>query len=724
MRLRFFFFTFAFITGASILSYAHEGMWLPMLINKYNYADMQKAGCKLTASQIYNINQACIKDAIVALDHGECSGSIISDQGLLITNHHCGYEAIQQHSTVDKDLLTQGFWATRLQEELPIENKTISFLVRMEDVTSKVLAEVTPNMNESDRSEKITKAIKKITDENETGNGLEASVESMFEGNEYYLFIYKTYRDIRLVGAPPSSIGKFGGETDNWMWPRHTGDFCLMRVYGSSTGEPADYSKDNAPIKPKSFLPISLNGFKEGDFAMIMGYPGSTDRYLTSYGIKQKLEQLNPAEIKMKTAKMAVMKAFMDKNEALQIAYASDYAYLANFQKKAIQESKALEHLKVYDDKKNLEDTFAQWVKASPDRITKYGTVLSDLEKVYKEKMEEHTDETATYIIETLTGAGILYLAYQMNPLMDAIGDKIKQKEEIDKFRSKVEEHFKSYNTEVDKELMVTVLNLFKENVPQVYMPDFYKTINRKYKGDTRKFVESLYKNSVLSTHEKLEAFMDNPNKKKLSRDPAIKTANSLLSSYLLIHFAEMPQADTFSRARRLFIDGLCQMNPDGDYYADANSTMRLTYGDIKAYKPYDAVSYDYRTTLSGVMEKEIPNDQEFSVPAKLKQLYEHKDFGQYAEHNDIPVCFLATLDITGGNSGSAVMNSQGELIGVAFDGNSEAMSSDIKYDEQLQRTICVDIRYVLYVIDKFAGAGYLLNELKIDKGAQASNIN
>ncbi|NVO20225.1 MAG: S46 family peptidase [Bacteroidetes bacterium] len=696
--------------------FADEGMWLPMLISRFNIADMQKMGCKLTADQIYSVNQACIKDAIVALDHGGCSGSIISGKGLLITNHHCGYEAIAGQSTVDHDYLTDGYWAMRPEEELPIPGKTVSFLVRMEDVTSTVLSGVNETMKEEDRNKIIEHAIDSLTKEVEGNTQLEASVESMFAGNEYYLFVYQTYRDIRLVGAPASGIGKFGGETDNWMWPRHTGDFCILRVYSGADGNPSEYSKENIPYHGKYFLPISMAGVKEGDFSIIMGYPGSTDRYLTSYGIQEKINLTNPADILLKTAKMDIIKSFMDKSDALRISYASDYAYLANFQKKSIQETKALTRLKVFDDKKKQEDAFEAWARQNQDRADKYGTVISEFADIYKTKEEDKSDVAETYLQEMLMGAKVLLFAYKANELASVLEEKGDFSATVADYRQRAEEFYKDYNPEVDKQILEKMMELYKKNLPEQYYPETFKLVDRKFKGDFGKYADYLYKKSILASKEKFNSFLDHPRAKKLQKDPAFMASNSFLASYILVRVIQMGYEDRFNIARRKYIAGLKEMDPGMKYYPDANSTLRLTYGQVKPYEAADAVSFDYRTTYKGILEKDDPSNPEFTVPKKLENLLASKDFGDYAENGVLPVCFLTTHDITGGNSGSPVLNANGELIGLAFDGNSESMSSDIKYDENLQRTICVDIRYVLFVIDKFAGAGYLLNEMKLQK--------
>jgi len=668
-----------FITILSFFAKADEGMWLPMLVSKYNISTMQQMGLKLSAEQIYSVNQACLKDAIISLDHGGCTGSIISQKGLLITNHHCGYEAIAEQSSVGTDFLTDGFWAMRPEEELPIPGKTVSFLVRMEDVTARILAKVTPEMDEGERGQAIQKESDLLIKETETGSDYEVSVESMFEGNEYYMFVYQTFTDVRMVGAPPSSIGKFGGDTDNWMWPRHTGDFCLLRVYSGVDGKPAEYSKDNKPMQPKYFLPVSLAGVKEGDFSMILGYPGVTDRYLTSYGIQQKLTQTNPAEIKAKWAKMEVMKEYMDADDATRIAYAGDYAYLGNFWKKSLQESKALLRLKVYDDKKRMEDEFHAWVNEDENRKAIYGSVLDDFKSVYETSAQTRASEAITYAEELLSGARILYIAFQSGELSSRF-DSADFNEMISINKTRADKFYKTFNPELEKDLLKKMLQLYADNVAPDYIPDIYKTIDKKYKGDVGKYVDQMFARSIFASEARLMEFLNNPRKKTLEKDPAFVAANSFLSSYMIARLAEMMNEDKFTKARRLYIAGLREMKPGTTFYSDANSTMRLTYGSAKPYKPADALFADYYTTLQGVMEKEDSTNQEFIVSPKLKELYNKKDFGQYADNGVMHVCFLTTHDITGGNSGSPVINGKGELVGLAFDGNSEAMSSDIKF--------------------------------------------
>ncbi len=714
MKNRIILFALSMMLGFSSISRAEEGMWLPLMLSKLNYADMQKKGLKLTAEQVYSLNQACIKDAIVSLDHGNCTGEIISGEGLLLTNHHCGYEAIQTQSSVNHDYLTDGFWAMNSGEELTNPGKTVSFLLRMEDVTARVLANVTAGMTEDDRKAKIEMAIKAVQKDAIGDTHYEASVESMFEGNEYYLFVYETFKDIRLVGAPPSAIGKFGGDTDNWMWPRQTGDFCLLRVYAGPDGKPATYDKQNVPYKPKYVLPISLSGIKEGDFAMIWGYPGATDRYVTSYGIKMKLDQLNPADIILKRKKMDIEKAAMDADAKVRIQYASKYAYLGNFWKKSVEESKALRKLKVYDDRKVSEDAFGKWVSQDDARVKRYGLVLPDLAGVFAVRSIDSAELSTSYFFETFMGPDVLMMAYKADELAQYLDTGKGADSALTAFRLSSAAIYKDYDEVTDKKIMAAMFEMYYKDVPEIYHPAFLSKAQRKYHGDFGKYVDHLYKRSLFATGDRMAAFLVRPDSRKIKKDPIMKITSDLIGSYMRLRATQNVTEDTYQAAKRKLMAGLQEMNPAEKFYPDANSTMRVTYGSVKGYSPGDAVEYAMQTTLKGVMEKEDPTNEEFIVPAKLKVLYENKDYGQYGENGIMPVCFLTDNDITGGNSGSPVINGRGELIGAAFDGNSESMSSDIKFNPTLQRTIVADIRYILFVIDKYAGAGYLLKEMNL----------
>jgi hypothetical protein len=714
MKNRIILFTLGIVLGFSSLARADEGMWLPLLLNRINYTDMQLKGLKLSKDQLYSLNQACLKDAIISLDHGSCTGEMISGEGLLLTNHHCGYEAIQTQSSVNHDYLTDGFWAMKADEELPNPGKTVSFLLRMEDVSDRVLADVKAGMSEADRKDKIEAAIAAIQKDAVGSTYYEATVESMFEGNEYYLFVYETFTDVRLVGAPPSAIGKFGGDTDNWMWPRQTGDFCLLRVYTGADGKPAVYAKDNVPYKPKYVLPISLKGVKEGDFAMIWGYPGATDRYVTSFGIKMKLDQLNPADIKLKRKKMDIQKAAMDADAKIRIQYASKYAYLGNFWKKSLEESKALRKLKVYEDRKASEDAFAKWADQDEARRTKYGRVLPDLAEVFAARSADSSELSTSYFFETISGPEILMLAYKSNELADVPGKGAALDSAVAAFSQEADAVYKDFDQATDKKIMAAMFAMYRDDVADIYHPGFFRTVQKKFKGDFVKYVDHLYKKSIFATADKMKAFLANPDTKKLKKDPIMRTTSDLIGAYMRMRMTESLTEEKYAAAKRLLIAGLQEMDPALKFYPDANSTMRVTFGSVQGYAPADAVEYAMQTTLKGVMEKEDPANEEFIVPAKLKVLYQNKDYGQYGENGIMPVCFLTNNDITGGNSGSPVINGNGELIGAAFDGNSESMSSDIKFNPTLQRTIVCDIRYILFVIDKYAGAGYLIKELKL----------
>ncbi len=695
---------------------ADEGMWLPLFIERLNYVDMQKEGLKLTAEEIYSVNNSSLKDAIIQFGNG-CTGEIISNQGLVLTNHHCGYGAIQSHSSTQHDYLADGFWAMNMKEELKNEGLTARFLVRIEDVTPRILKDLNDNMSEAERSEAITKLAKTITDEAENGTGYQARVASFFKGNEFYLFVYEVFRDVRLVGAPPSSIGKFGADTDNWMWPRHTGDFSLFRVYTNAEGKPADYNENNVPLKPRHHLPVSLAGVEKGDFAMIMGYPGGTDRYMTSWGVDQAININNPTIVNIRAKKLAIMREDMDASRDINIKYASKYAGIANYWKYFIGQTRGLKRLNVYEDKQRIEADFEKWVNASADRKAKYGNVLSDFANAYK-KLNEYHVQRIYYSEAIVRGAEIMTLANGFNMLATELkadkpsAEKIaKMKENLLKFS---ERHFKNYNEQTDLKLLSAMLQMYYENVPVDHQPAAFRALVAKNKNNYTKIAGDIFEKSIFSKKANVDAFIANPNIKKLEKDPAFKLVKEFNTKFS-DNQKNIADANTsLEKSGRLFIAGLREMQPDRKFYPDANSTMRLTYGKVLDYYPADAVHYDYYTTMKGIMEKEDSTNWEFVVPAKLKELYEKKDFGVYGVNGEMPVCFLSTNDITGGNSGSPVINGNGELIGLAFDGNWEAMSGDIAFEPELQRTINVDIRYVLFIIDKYAGAKNLIDELTL----------
>jgi hypothetical protein len=697
---------------------ADEGMWIPMLVERLNYADMQKLGLKLTPEEIYSINQSCLKDAIVIFGRG-CTGEIISDEGLLITNHHCGYGQIQAHSEIQHDYLSDGFWAMSHEEELPNPGLTVQFLIRIEDVSQAMNSQWKRDMTEEQRGAKISEVAEKLIKEATDGTIYNASVRSFFGGNEFYLFVYETYKDVRLVGAPPSAIGKFGGDTDNWMWPRHTGDFSMFRVYSGPDGKPAEYSKDNIPMKPKYHLPISLDGYKEGDFAMILGYPGNTDRYLPSFGVQQAVNNTNPSVVKIRQEKLDIMGAEMDASDEVRIKYATKYARISNYWKYYIGQTKGLKRLDVYDQKVAIENDFRAWVDGSADRKTKYGEALTYIETAYK-TISQYALANIYYREAALRGPEILSTASAFKSLADELGSKSPDKEKLDNIITGLKGtaviYFKDYYLPVDQQTYAAMMKLFYEDVPKEQQPEFLANMVKKYKGNFENYAAGVFEKSFFISLEKVNAFLDDPDLKTLQKDPAYQAYMAFNDKYGEIQKATKEANTMLAKGNRIFIAGLREMNPDRKYAPDANSSMRLTYGTVQGYHPADAVYYEYYTTLEGVMEKDDPDNSDFIVPEKLKTLYESKDYGRYGENGVMKTCFLTNHDITGGNSGSPVINARGELLGLAFDGNWEAMSGDIAFEPNYQRTISVDIRYILFIIDKYAGAKNLIDEMTIVK--------
>ncbi len=698
---------------------ADEGMWMLPLLEKLNIGTMQKMGCELTAEQIYSINNSSMKDAIVIFGGG-CTGEIVSDQGLILTNHHCGYDAIQQHSTVDHDYLSDGFWAKTKSEEIYTPGLSVTFLVRIEDVSDRVNSRLTADMTEAARADTIDVVSAEITEEATTDTYYEAWVESFFGGNRFYLMVYEEYTDVRMVGAPPSSIGKFGDETDNWTWPRHTGDFSIFRVYADADGKPAEYSQDNVPLKPKHFLPISMKGIEKEDFTMVMGYPGGTDRYMISDDVDELLHKELPARASIRGEKQEIMKRHMQANPAVRIKYASKYARSSNYWKYSIGQMQGIKHLDVYGKKLDQEQRFTDWVNADAGRRAEYGDALSlikggiETDAAYKPAMQ--------YIMECfIYGAELSGFALRFGALSAELEkdkpDPEKVKSMTERLWNRAGDFYKDYDQALDREVTEAMLKRYFADISPTYYPDFYQTITKKYKGDIGKYTRDWFEKSIFSDPARLDAFLQKPSAKKLKNDPVFSAAESIHRLADSLNETVEKGNEQTEKGYRLYIAGIVEMDKDKIWYPDANFTMRLTYGKVNDYFPRDAVYYGYYTTLKGVMEKDDPESAEFAVPDRLKELYDAKDFGPYADKNgEMPVCFISDNDITGGNSGSPVINGKGQLVGVAFDGNWEAMSGDIIYEPSVQRTISVDIRYVLFIIDKFAGASHLLDEMKIIK--------
>jgi len=698
---------------------ADEGMWLLSLLNK-NYEKMQEMGLTLSVEDIYSINNASMKDAVVIFGRG-CTGEIISNKGLLLTNHHCGYGEIQALSTPENNILANGFWAKTLADELPCKDLTVTFFIRMEDVTDFVLAELTDDMTEQQRRDSINKRSKELEKEYSESNKYSVRIANMFNGNAYYMFIYQIYKDVRLVGAPPASTGKFGGDTDNWMWPRHTADFMLFRVYTDKDGNPAAYSEDNIPLVPRWYFPISTSGIKEGDFAMILGFPGTTDRFLPSYGVKMAIEEKNPTIVKVRDTKLISWLEFRKSDPVIDLQYASKYARISNYWKYYIGETKQLINNDVIAKKEKIEEDFRLWVKQN--NKTEYENVLNDIASAYKE-ISTFEKFINLYNQAIFQGPEIFSLAGQYSALYELLqkqeketitGAEKKQLEaQLASLKSRLESFFKDYNVNVDKATTAKLFELFYNETTPEQRPQTFNEAVKKSKNNFNKLTEDLFKKTMLVDKNLINKFLQNPNIKTLDNDLAISWYIMFAEFYYQTTAHLAPYREQLNRANRLFVRGLLEMNPDKLYAPNANSQIRLTYGKVGGYPIKDGLTADYYTTLEGLMAKEDPNSREFIVPEKLKLLYQTKDYGQYAENGRIRVNFLTDNDITGGNSGSPVINAKGELIGCAFDGNWEAMSGDIFFEPNLQRCINVDIRYVLFIIDKFGDAKHLIEEMNL----------
>ena len=673
---------------------ADEGMWMLPYLQKMNSKDMKARGCKLSAEEIYSMNNSSLKDAIVIFGGG-CTGEIVSPDGLLFTNHHCGYGSIQSLSSVEHDYLKNGFWAMSRAEELPAPGLKVRFIRRIVDVTPDVLGAVPDIAGGGEREELVAGQVKAVSERLAGENpGMDVEIKSFFGGNQYFAFVIEVFRDVRLVGAPPTSIGKFGGDTDNWMWPRHTGDFSVFRVYAGPDNRPADYSPENRPYKAEKFLKISLGGYDEGDFAMIMGFPGSTQRYMTSYEIDRLLEVENPQRIFIRGERQAILKEDMAASAKVRIQYASKYAQSSNYWKNSIGKSRGIRRLDVKGRKQEQEAAFTAWAAKNTLPTEGYSNALN--------LIRESVEETAPYF------ASSQYLSEAIGRSVEILAPaRLAVSKKGGELTEALKAFYKDYNMPTDRRVAKRMFRIVGENCKE--LPSvFAEVIGKRFGGDTDAYVDYLYDNSVFADERKALAAAAAGT--DVSNDPAV-----LLNKSYTAKMRELAAAQL--AGKRLYIAGLMRMQPNKAWASDANFTLRLTYGRVLPYDPADGIHYNYYTTLKGVMEKENPqNPTEFTVPARLKELYAAKDFGRYAnERGELPVAFLADCDITGGNSGSPVMNAKGALIGLAFDGNWEAMSGDVAFEPELQRTIAVDVRYVLFVIDKFAGAGWLLDELQFE---------
>lgn len=755
----------AFIASAATLQAQtplenHEGMWMPFKAAELNYTDMQALGFELPANQVYNEEAPSLEDAIVKLNGGSCTAEMVSPQGLMLTNHHCAYDAIATLSSEASDYLTDGFWAMNRGEELPIPGSTAGFLIHSEDVTAKILGE-----DGSAAPDEIEAAVQALVKEATADNGYEAEVKEVFHGLEYHLFVYEVFRDVRLVGAPPTSIGKYGGDTDNWMWPRHTGDFAVLRVYAGADNKPADYSADNKPYEPRHYLPISIKGVEEDDYAMVMGYPGSTSRYLSAAAVDLALEQSNPDMIHLLGQRTSIMKEAMDQSDKIRIALASNYASMMNYYKYLIGQTTMMKRYDVVEEKRQEEKQFINWANENDDRAMAYGTVLQEIEELQANNKE--VDRFMSYLNFAALASDAAKSAYfKLNPMRGILATEGNPglAEMVASYQAELDTDYESYFFDIDREIFKATAISYYENIPESLHPAIFQEIladpvpvveavkevmeemPKKKKKKRRKkkkqemaeempppppprpapkpmtpqekiseWVDNAFSSAIVTDKARFAAFLNAPTAEALEADPILRYINGIVGIYRSeIGMSQLAFETQIADLRKSYIAGMQEMNAEKDFYPDANSTMRMTYGTVSAYEPQDGMLYQYYTTLAGVMEKEDPNNEEFIVPAKLKSLYKAKDFGPYGEDGRLEINFLTTNDITGGNSGSPVINSKGELIGLAFDGNWEAMSSDIHVFPDLKRTICVDARYVLFIIDKFAGASHLIDEMTV----------
>ncbi len=698
---------------------ADEGMWIPMLIGK-NYEQMKKQGFKLTPEDLYSINKASLKDAVVSFG-GFCTGEIVSKNGLIFTNHHCGYDAIASYSTPQNNILDNGFWAKSYSEEKPVPGLFVNFLVRMEDVTEKINAAV-KGISEDQKAARIDEVGKQIASDAVKGTKYDGFVRDFYKGNQYFLYIFQKFTDIRLVGNPPQSIGKFGGDTDNWEWPRHTGDFSVFRVYAGQDNKPAGYSQANKPYTPKKFLPVSVKGLKNGDFSMVYGFPGRTDRFLTSYGVKLATGKVSPAIVKLRDIRLKAWKEEMDKDVATRLNLSSTYANIANYWKYYIGQTEQLKRLKIYEQKQKAETEFSSWAAGKPE---------------YAQLTDEYRAAYAAYepfaLERTYINEGFLATAWVKQAVALALAvqkaDTAAFKAAKDKLAASLPEYEESYNAIADKKIFVKILASFYNDIPKNQHPKFYTILAQdNWQGNPestfRKFADHLWDNSKLIRPDKLKAFMaSDPSVKDLENDPGYQYAVNLIpADFIKINMGSAVTDFDNKKAAldKLYLKALLEKNKGKLMYPDANSTMRITYGNVQNYSPKDGITYNIVTTIDGVMQKYVPGDAEFDLPKNFIDAYNARNFGQYGQNGTLVVNFISNNDITGGNSGSPVINGKGELIGLAFDGNWEAMSGDIAFDKQYKRTICVDTRYVLWCIDVLGGAKNIIAELDLRKDVPA----
>ncbi|HLU86595.1 MAG TPA: S46 family peptidase [Taishania sp.] len=703
----------ALVSFTTMFAKADEGMWLPFLLGR-NYDDMKKYGLNLTAEEIYSINNSSLKDAIISFN-GYCTGEVISKNGLILTNHHCGYEAIAAASSSKNNYLDSGFWAKNYQEEIKT-SLFATFVVRIEDVTSKIVKELRDNMTEAERAAKAQEIGVALAKEATNGTHYEAFVRDFFDGNEFYLFVTEKFLDVRLVGTPPQSAGKFGGDTDNWMWPRHTADFSMFRIYAGKDNKPAPYSADNVPLTPRHHLPISLKGVKENDFAMIMGFPGRTDRYLTSFGVEQTVSIEKPKRVELRAIKMDVMKKYMDQDVDVRLKYSSNYASVANYWKNFQGEILQVKNNKVVSKKQELENAF----KAFAQGKAEYQNVLPSIENSFKTL--ESVALIKAYQSEFVLTVDASVLAYRFKLYKDALnaGNEERAKMILKACEAAAAAYFNKADMSIEADIVGELFKMYVKDIPVSQQGELTKKIAAKGTKGINAYVASIKSKSIFFNKAKYDAFAANPTVKALDKDPLYVLIEDVVRAYdKAMSAKEIQEAnDALKKGNRLFTKGIQEMQPNKKFYPNANSTMRVTYGQVLPYSPKDAVSYDYVTSLDGLFAKEDPTNPEFIIDEKIRETYLKKDWGQYADKDRgyVVLNFLSNNDITGGNSGSPVINADGQLIGTAFDGNWEAMSGNIFFEDNVQRTISCDIRYILWLVDRVYGAQNIIDEMTLVK--------
>ncbi|GAB4326505.1 MAG: S46 family peptidase [Bacteroidales bacterium] len=712
-----FFLTLSFLNGTSR---ADEGMWIPLYLNQLNEAEMQAMGMRITAEDIYSENHSSLKDAVVIFGGG-CTGEVVSPEGLLLTNHHCGYSRIQQHSSLEHDYLTEGFWAMDRSEELPNPGLSVTFLVRMAEVTDRVLEGVSDGMSESERDKIIRENINRIKAEAIEGTHYEAVVKPFFYGNRWFLFVNEVFTDVRLVGAPPSNIGKFGGDTDNWMWPRHTGDFSVFRIYADKDNNPADYSEDNVPYRPKNYLKINLGGVQPGDFTFVFGYPGSTQEYIPADAIDMQVNVINPVRIDLRQKRIDIFKKYMNSDPETRIMYAAKQARISNGWKKWIGENRGVKRVNAIENRRAFEEAFTRWVTSDPELNERYGGLLPAFKAVYDQ--QKSVSRNMYYLYESGMSVELLGFTRSFAKLVTLSAEKpvdeLALNQELASDRSKSKRFFKDYRVQIDKEVFATVMEMYHRAVPVAEQPDYFVELTRKFKNDFEAMSEWLFARSLFSDPGKLDSFLEDyrpADHKKILKDPAFKLSMALAEvyyrNYLPVQRSGQAVIDSLMR---IYMKAQQEMQPNRKFYPDANFTLRVAYGNVDGYSPDDAVEYRYYTTLKGIMEKEDPEIYDYVVEPRLKELYDNRDFGRYGDSDGtMHVCFTATNHTTGGNSGSPVLDADGNLIGINFDRCWEGTMSDIVYDISQCRNITLDIRYCLFIIDKYAGAGHLVDEMTL----------